>query len=244
MKIVIPLAGRGSRFQHLTKTPKPLIEVAGKPMIQWPIESLTKLYPEASSKDFVLICLKEHEEKYGISNELKRLIGSDITLRYIDKVTEGAACTVLTAEEIINNDEDILTCDCDQYFICRDFNSIRKMAIKKGWSGLVPVFKSDNPAYSYLKTNQVGDVTQTAEKQVISNHAAIGIYYFTQGKHFIWAAKEMMKKNIRFKNEFYMCPVYNHLIERGDVVRLVPTKEWMTLGTPVEAELFSQTILR
>lgn len=242
MKIVIPLAGRGSRFKNQGyNMPKPLIPIGNKPMIGWAIESVKKLYPQAKSKDFIFIVLKEHEDGYEISDTLKKLAGQDITIRIIDEVTEGAACTVLTTEDLINNDEDMLTCDCDQFFDCPEFENLRKLAIKNNWGGLVPTFEKDSPAYSYVKLDENGNAIETAEKKIISTHAAVGIYYFTKGANFVWAAKEMIKKNIRYNNEFYMCPLYNELIKRGDVVKIVPTKEWMTIGTPEEAKIFLNT---
>ena len=237
MKIIIPMAGRGSRFSHI-KLPKPLIKVLGKPMVQWSIESLKTAYPPAKSHDFIFICLEEHEKQFQISKTLKKLAGNDCTIRYLKTTTEGPVCTVLSIKDLINNNEDMMTCDCDQYFICPNFYSHRNQARKNNWGGLIPTYDSSSPNYSYVQLGKNGNAIKTAEKQVISRNAAIGIYYFTKGEYFVRYAHEMIKKNIRYNNEFYMTPLYNLLIQSGKIVRIVPTKKWMTLGTPSEAEKF------
>ncbi len=243
MKIVVPMAGRGSRFAKAGVTaPKPLIEVKGKPMIQWAIESIKLIYPDAKDNDFIFICLQEHEDNYQIGNKLKMLVGPNINLIYINEVTDGAACTVLKAKDLINNEEDMLTCDCDQFFRCPQFISYRQQALENNWGGLIPTSEKSSPAYSYIRLDEKGDAVETAEKKQISTHAAIGIYYFTQGRKFVAAAETMIEKNKRINNEFYLCPVYNELIAEKEIVKIVPTDLWMTLGTPDEAKYFAENV--
>ena len=78
-----------------------------------------------------------------------------------------------------------------------------------------------------------------AEKQVISNYATVGIYYWKSGKEYVDCVKEMIRKNIRFNNEFYICPVYNILINsRGGKVKPYPVFEMRGMGTPQELKKF------
>ncbi|MBI3619785.1 glycosyltransferase family 2 protein [Candidatus Roizmanbacteria bacterium] len=243
MKIIIPLAGRGLRFRKKGFTlPKPLISVAGRPMIEWPILSIKRMFPKIKSQDFIFITLAQYEQSHKISAFLKTIAGNECTVKLIKKVTEGPVCTVLTAADLINTDEDMLTCDCDQYFICPEFFDQRNKAIKSDWGGLIPIYESANPAYSYVKLDTQGNALQTAEKQVISSHAAIGLYYFTKGSHFVSAAKDMIRRNLRYNNEFYMCPLYNYLIQNGSIIRTVKTKIWTTIGTPDEANNFEKNL--
>src|SRR3989338_5799076 len=141
MKVVFPIAGRGSRFQkvaHLRPEfarPKPLIEVAGKPMVAWAIETIQRMV-DFDSKDCIFICLQEQEDQYQISKKLREIIGSEITVCFTREVTEGAACTALLAKQSINTDEDVLFMDCDHFILCEKFKQARDAAIREGVAGL------------------------------------------------------------------------------------------------------------
>ena len=97
MKILIPMAGEGSRFAKEGYTfPKPLIEVDGKPMIQAVVENLD------FDADYVFLVRKEHLEKYtGLRETLNRITNNRTTIVEVDSLTEGAACTTLLAKEYI-----------------------------------------------------------------------------------------------------------------------------------------------
>lgn len=239
------MAGRGSRFQkvaHLRPEfarPKPLIEVAGKPMMQWAIETIQRMAP-FGAKDCIFVCLQEHEDQYHITQRLREIVGPDITVYFAPEVTEGAACTALLAKPSINNDEDVLFMDCDHFILCERFRQAREQALREGVAGLIPTIESTDPKWSYSQTDAEGNVIRTAEKEVISTHASVGIYYFTHGKDFVWAAQQMIKKNLRHgpNKEFYMCPVYNELIAAGKRVRIVPADLWLSLGTPEDLDVF------
>ncbi|MBI2552436.1 glycosyltransferase family 2 protein [Candidatus Uhrbacteria bacterium] len=245
MKVVFPIAGRGSRFQKVAQLrpefarPKPLIEAAGKPMVAWAIETVRRMVA-IKSKDCVFVCLQEHEDQYEISKKLREIVGPGITVYFTPEVTEGAACTALLAKPSINTDEDVLFMDCDHFILCEKFQQARDAAIREGIAGLIPTIESTNPAFSYSQTDEHGNVIRTAEKELISTHASVGIYYFTHGKDFVWAAEQMIKENLRHgpSREFYMCPVYNELIQDGKLVKIVSAEVWLTLGTPDDLDAF------
>lgn len=239
------MAGRGSRFQKVAHVrpeftrPKPLIDVAGKPMVEWAIETIQRMAP-FEAKDCVFVCLQEHENQYRISKRLREIVGPDITVYFTPEVTEGAACTALLAKPSINTDEDVLFMDCDHFILCEKFKQAREETLRNGVAGLIPTIESTDPKWSYSQTDAEGNVIRTAEKEVISTHASVGIYYFTHGKDFVWAAEQMIKENLRHgpNKEFYMCPVYNELIAAGKRVRIVPADLWLSLGTPEELDAF------
>ena len=76
-------------------------------------------------------------------------------------------------------------------------------------------FKSNNPAYSYAEIDSQNNVLKTAEKEVISQNAAVGVYGYKKGSDFVKYAEKMIKENLRTKNEFYVCPLYNLMIKDG-----------------------------
>lgn len=241
MKIVIPMAGRGSRFAGI-KEPKPLIEILGKPMLQWSIESVQYSFPKAKPEDYIFISLAEHEKQFHITKRVENIIGSGFQIHHLPDVTDGPVCTVMSIEHLLDPEEDFFTIDCDQHIRCSQLATQIQKAQELGWAGLIPTFEAQSEDYSYVKLDPQGNASETAEKQVISSHAAAGIYYFSSTNIFMNAAREMVRDNLRTKNEFYMSPLYNIVIKQGGIVRIVPVEEWLTLGTPEDAKHFINTI--
>ncbi|AJY45241.1 glycosyltransferase family 2 protein [Martelella endophytica] len=209
LNIVVPMAGRGSRFADAGYTdPKPLIDVHGKPMIQVVVENLT---PEVPHR-FIFICQNAHIRDYGLKEKLSAL-ASDVEIIGIDHVTEGQASTVLLAEGLIDNDDPVMTANSDQY-IDADINDYLAFMERGGYDGLIMTMKADDPKWSFVREED-GRIVETAEKRVISNDAAVGLFNFRKGSDLVRAAKQMIADDIRVNGEFYICPVYNQLIAEG-----------------------------
>lgn len=237
LNIVIPMAGRGSRFADAGyELPKPLIDVCGKPMIQVVVENLA---PKCEHR-FIFICQNEHIKKYGLIEKLHSF-SKNCEVVGIDGITEGQVCTVLKAKEFIGNDEPVMTANSDQW-IDFDINKYLGVMESQNLDGLIMTMKADNPKWSYAKTDASGFVTETAEKKVISQDATVGIFNFANGKKFVAAAEKMIADNVRVNNEFYTCPVYNYLIKDGAKIGTYSIgKEYdgmYGLGTPHDLEWF------
>ena len=93
-------------------------------------------------------------------------------------------------------------------------------------------------AYSYVKLDDKGFVLEAAEKIPISNIAAAGMHYYKKGSDFVEYAKNMIKKNIRFKNEYYVTPVYNEFIKKNKIIITFPIEKKWPLGSPEEIKKF------
>ncbi|MDR3548757.1 MAG: glycosyltransferase family 2 protein [Candidatus Pacebacteria bacterium] len=236
LNIVIPMAGRGSRFKDAGYVfPKPLIDVKGKTMI----EVVTRNLRPKGEHRFVFICQREHVKEYDLYNILKNATEGNFEIVQIDGVTAGAACTVLCATPYIDDDNEMLIANSDQ-FINIDINSFLTEARHGEKDGLIMTFEASHPKWSYARTDKDGLVLEVAEKKVISNQATVGIYYFGHGKDFVAGAQEMIKKDVRHNNEFYVCPVYNEMILRGKKIYTYPidAEKMHGLGTPEDLELF------
>jgi dTDP-glucose pyrophosphorylase len=236
MNILFLLAGRASRFKESGyQMPKALIPVKGKPMIKWATDSLSLL----TNKKLIFVCLKEHEETFQISAQLRNLYGSRITIILTEGVTDGAAKSALLAKEFIDIPDELIVSNADQFFRSKEF-FFELGKKRKDISGLIPVFSATHSRWSFAKVNEKGFVTEVAEKVPISNHATVGVYYFKQGKDFVWAAEEMIRKDIRRNNEFYVCPVFNELIGRGDKIKSAKADAMWSLGTPEDVAYFEK----
>lgn len=236
LNIVIPMAGRGSRFQDAGYAfPKPLIEIKGKTMIEVVINNLK---PKFDHK-FVFVCQKEHYEKYDLYNVLKNATDGKFEIIQIDGITEGAACTVLTALTHINNEDELLIANSDQ-FVDINMNDFIEAGRKNNRDGLIMTFPSSHPKWSYARVDKDDLVIEVAEKKVISDKATVGIYYFKKGSDFVKSAQEMIGKNIRFNNEFYVCPTYNELILSDKKVGIydINIEKMHGLGTPEDLNDF------
>lgn len=240
LNIIIPMAGRGSRFADAGyETPKPLIPINGRPMIHWVIENIR---PSQEHK-FIFICLADHLQRHPqIEVALrKECPGCEIVL--VHEVTEGAACTVLLAKDLINGDHPLMIANSDQLV---ELNIDEYLAIGKQQNadGLIMTFWSDHPKWSYCRMSETM-VTEVVEKQVISNEATVGIYNFSKGAEFVLAAESMIEKNLRVNGEFYVAPAYNQLIEEGKRIVTAQTgKEYdgmHGLGTPEDMNLFLES---
>lgn len=235
INIVIPMAGRGSRFSAAGyKLPKPLIDVNGRPMIDVVIENIR---PQESCR-FIFLCLQEHLDRYDLVNHLKTTVpGCEIVP--VGHVTEGAACTVLLAESFIDNDEPLMIANSDQYVVCNINDYIKKC---EGNDGLIMTMKADDDKWSFIKYNDQGYVTMVREKEVISDEATVGIYNFASGADYVRYAYRMIDADIRVNNEFYVAPVYNMMIEDGMKITYYNVGEvgngMYGLGTPDDLNRF------
>ena len=237
LNIVIPMAGRGSRFAEAGyKDPKPLIPVHGKPMIQVVVENLMPKYEHR----FIFICQNQHIKDYDLVPKLKSM-AKNVEIIGIDGITEGQVCTVLKAKHLIDNDEPLMTANSDQY-IDFDINDYLSVMDDKSLDGLIMTMKADDPKWSYAKIDKDGFVVETAEKKVISENATVGIFNFRRGKDLVRSAEQMIADNIRVNNEFYTCPCYNYLIREGKKIGIYGIGEeykgMYGLGIPNDLDFF------
>lgn len=227
MKILIPMAGEGSRFAKEGFTfPKPLIDVNGKPMIQVVVENLN------FDATYIFLVRKEHLQKYeGFKSTLNIITSGKFKIVEVDELTQGAACTALLAKDFINDDEDLLIANSDQFieYSRENFLSLKRFS---NLDGVIFCFNAVHPKWSFVKTDESGVVTQVAEKNPISDIATCGIYWYRKGSDFVKAAERMIENDVRVNGEFYIAPAYNEMIAGGK--RLIPfyvEKMW-GLGTP------------
>ena len=231
MNVLIPMAGAGSRFAQAGYTfPKPLIEVEGKPMIQVVVENLN------IDAHYIFLVQREHYEKYNLK-QLLNLIAPDCDIIQIDGITDGAARTTLLAKELINTKEPLLIANSDQYVEWNSNECLYAFTADEIDGGIV-TFEASHPKWSYAKIGDNGFVTEVAEKKVISTEATVGIYYWKHGSDYVKYAEEMIDKNIRVNNEFYVCPVFNQAIEDNKKIKVKRVNKMWGIGTPEDLNYF------
>ena len=241
LNIVVPMAGRGSRFANAGyTTPKPLLPLAGKPMVEWIIDNIRPRRPHR----FIFLCLADHLRQYPEVPEALKSISPASVIVPVEAVTEGAACTVLLARELIDSDAPLMIANSDQY-VSLDIDDYLAVADRAHADGLIMTFWSDHPKWSYCRLGPDGKVTEVVEKQVVSNDATVGFYNFRKGHDFVRAADRMIELELRVNGEFYVAPVYNELIKEGQAIVVAATgreRDGMYgLGIPEDFEFFKTT---
>lgn len=229
VRVVIPAAGEGSRFRKAGyDKPKPFIDVLGRPMINHVIDNV------APSNASVHLLLREDH----ISSEnavVSTLQGQGHIVHSVEKLTEGTACTLLLARNAYDDEKPMLVANSDQY-VDFSIDSYVRDCIDRNLDGSILVFRDPtrNPKWSFARVDADGLVLEVAEKKPISDLATVGIYLFRRGSDFVRGAIDMIARNDRVNNEFYTCPVYNYLIERGLRIGVfeVPASAMHGLGTP------------
>jgi NDP-sugar pyrophosphorylase family protein len=237
IRIVIPMAGRGSRFEAAGyERPKPLIEIHGVPMIDVVVRNLALQVPH----QFIFLPLRQHLDRYDLLGHL-HAIAPGCEVVPVEETTQGAACTILLARHLIEDDGPLLLANSDQYLDI-DLNGFVADLEMRHLDGLIMTFPANHPKWSYVRVDPAGLVREVAEKQPISKHATTGVYLFRRGRDFVRAARRMVERDFRVHGEFYTAPVYNDLIAEGarvGIYEIAPEGEAMFgMGTPEDLEAF------
>lgn len=238
INIVIPMAGAGSRFAKAGyELPKPFINVKGKMMIERVLDNL-----KYEGAKYILIAKKEHTDTYPqFFDRLKSTY--DITITTVDNLTDGAACTILSAHRYINNDRPMMIANSDQ-IVDINIGDFIDDCFERKLDGSILTFNNEDIKWSYAKTDKDGLVEEVAEKNPISDHATVGIYLYSKGKYLIDGTMDMIAQADKTNHEYYVCPAYNYIIQSGKKIGIYEIKEsdMHGTGTPKDLERYIELI--
>jgi NDP-sugar pyrophosphorylase family protein len=239
MRIVIPMAGLGSRFpRDVYGVPKPMIPIGktGKPMIQCAIESL------GLKGHYEFIVNQELRNDFNLIEFFNSFMTNPYSLTNILHLTEGAADTCLFIKNYIDNDEPLIITNCDQImeWDSTNFNNFLNSVIANDIDGAVVTYPVLTEKNSYVSLDENGYATEIAEKKIISKHSLNGIHFWKRGSDFVRSAENMIKKNIRVNNEFYIAPTYNEMILEGKRIVTYPisVEQHWAVGTPEDLQKY------
>lgn len=238
--LLIPMAGLGQRFRDVGYVvPKPFIVVDQKQIIDYAFDSINV---EDYSR-IIFIVRQEHINSFEIDSILRQKFGSAIEVIAAQTSTQGSVCSCLLAKDtILGNGYD----DVPLVIYTLDVSFRPKFLFKSNFlkysGGFILTFQSNSPNYSYAQ-NENGLVKRTAEKDVISGDAIVGIYSFTKAQDFFNYAEKMIAQNLKTNNEFYLAPLYNLLIKDGLTVGFQQVDKMHVIGTPEELSFFKKNVL-
>jgi len=236
MKILVTMAGKGSRFKEAGfNVEKHEIIFHGKTLFEWAVESLKNFY----HFDFIFLSRDFNSIEKFVHNKSKDMGLKKVNIKIIDTITRGQAETALLAEDFFENDDSFIIYNIDTHI---DPDYLKPEVIRgDGW---LPVFSAEGAKWSFVQADKQGLVSKTTEKIRISDNCSVGLYYFSSFYKFKNIVDAYYRSSIHdscISNEWYVAPLYNLLIEDGSKIYMhkLPAESVIVLGTPedlVEAE--------
>jgi NDP-sugar pyrophosphorylase family protein len=229
--VVITMAGLGSRFRKEGfRNPKYMITAKGKSLFAWSMESLQAFIDVGSP--FTFLVLEADDARHFIQNESRLLNINVAEVIELPSLTNGQATTALLAVERMKPESPFVIYNIDT----RVEPGFMRPEQVRG-SGWIPCFPGEGDAWSFARVDETQRVLEVREKRRISPHATLGLYGFSSAQLYIEAYKSFYaKKENLEKGEYYVAPLYNHLIALGHEIYIseVPLSAVTPLGTPAE----------
>lgn len=223
MKLILPVAGKGTRLRpHTLTKPKSLVRVAGKTVIQHVIDNLKKLNIE----EYIIIT---DENGHIIEDYISRHY-PDLNAVYIpQKELLGPAHAVSLASPRIKEGDDVLVVFNDTLFVT-DLSRISTLC--QGLDGLIYSKEVENYrrfGVNVMKENIIVDMVEKPDEP-ISRLAQVGLYYLKDGRRFMNYINKSIEQNLRVKGEFYLPEVFKLMIKDGMRLGAPEIEEWLDCG--------------
>ncbi len=235
MTVIITMAGLGTRFRKAGwQCPKYMINAKGKTLFEWSMDSLTG-YNKNVSK-YIFIVRKEDNASDFIKEHFAKYNVPQTEIIEIDKMTDGQATTCMLAIPYCDMDAPIMVYNIDTY--------VESYAMK--WEdisgdGHIPCFNADGEHWSFVRLDENNKAVEVREKVRISDNCTLGAYYFSSARLYKQLYEEYyIKNNNTERNEKYIAPLYNAMIEKNMQVTIsnIDPRKVHVLGTPEELEIF------
>jgi glucose-1-phosphate thymidylyltransferase len=224
MNIIIPMAGMGKRMRpHTLTTPKPLLPIAGKPIVQRLVEDIAKVCPEKISTIGFIIGPTFGKEVEASLKNIAAEVGAEARIYYQEEAL-GTAHAILCAKELLSGK--IVVAFADTLFKA-DFT------LDTSKDGIIWVQEVENPAaFGVVKLNDKNEITDFVEKpeSFVSKLAIIGIYYFADGDYLNKEMQYLLDNDIKDKGEYQLTNALENMKNKG--TKFVPGKvtEWLDCG--------------
>jgi glucose-1-phosphate thymidylyltransferase len=236
MKIIVPMAGRGSRLRpHTLTIPKPLVPVAGKPIVQRLVEDITKVCGETVDEiAFIIGDFGEQVEKDLVT--VAEGLGAKGSIYYQEEAL-GTAHAILCAKDSLEGN--VVVAFADTLFRA-DFT------LDSAAEGIIWVSQIDDPsAFGVVKLNDNNIITDFVEKpkEFVSDLAIIGIYYFKDGSYLKNELQYLIDNNITDKGEFQLTDALENMKKKGTKFAPGKVNEWLDCGNYKATVYTNQRVL-
>ncbi|MEN5196990.1 hypothetical protein [Sphingobacterium faecium] len=234
MKIIVTMAGNGSRFHERgVVTPKYKIVVKDKTLFEWSILSLNSFF----INEFIFVCRSDIWDEEFVVNMCEKYNIRKFSFVLVEQVTSGQAATAMKASHLIDPSDEIAIYNIDTYVTPGKIY----ISSESGISGIIPIFQAEGDGWSFVNIDENWRVTKITEKIKISNWATIGFYYFSTWKLFTTIYNKYSKEIIAKYRESYVAPMFQYLVDNGLLIKTfeVNSKDVVVLGTPDDIVLQS-----
>ncbi len=232
MQIVVPLAGPD--FERSDGTVKALLDVDGVPLLRRALESRPWWRDGSCAPDGLTFVLRDTPVSRAFAADwLARQYPGCRTVM-LSHATQGAALSALAGVALIAHRAGPVVIDLVDILYDADVSPAVLFAANPGLGGIALVFESGDPAYSYLRTGPDGYALEAAEKRPISRHASAGTYAFRSPSALLQALAVNLAAPaaVTYNGLFYVCPVFNGVIEAGLKVQLCPVTNVRDIKQP------------
>jgi dTDP-glucose pyrophosphorylase len=241
MKIVITMAGKGSRFEKIgINKPKYKIIARGKTFFELSMLSLKDFFNE----HFIFITREEIVDVDFISQTCNDLAIKNYDIITLDEFTDGQASTVNAIAKMFDDNDSIIVYNIDTYI---KPGAINRNLINDSVDGFIPVIKASGDRWSFIKVNEEFKVIDIEEKKPISNLASVGFYYFkswSDYKNVYESYRDEIKQNYK---EVYIAPMYKYLLNgngKNFITQILNSDDVFILGTPEEVIEFDPDFIK
>ena len=245
-QVVIPMSGFGSRFKTAGyKKPKPLIELFGKPLIEY----VLKLFP--GETDILCIVNKEHIRDFQIDKVLLK-INPNITIFSIEPHSLGPIHAVMSAKHLISRSKPVAVNYCD-FSMSWDWQNVKDTLLTNDYDGLIPAYRGFHPHsngttnYAYIKHTDDLNVQDVQEKKPYTNKkveefASTGTYIFKTGQLMLDIFDDVLLMDLNTNGEFYCSAAFGKQYADQFRYRIYPINYFCQWGTPTDLEFFREYI--
>jgi glucose-1-phosphate thymidylyltransferase len=236
MKIIVPMAGRGSRLRpHTLTIPKPLVPIAGKPIVQRLVEDITKVCGEPVDEiAFIIGDFGDQVEKDLVA--VAESLGAKGSI-YHQEEALGTAHAILCAKNSLEGN--VVVAFADTLFRA-DFT------LDSNAEGIIWVSQIDDPsAFGVVKLNEDNIITDFVEKptEFVSDLAIIGIYYFKDGAYLKDELQYLIDNDIKSGGEYQLTDALENMKQKGTKFAPGEVKEWLDCGNYKATVYTNQRVL-
>ena len=242
IQLIIPMSGIGKRFLDAGyKTPKPLIEVDGKPII----EHVLNLFPGVD--DVTFICNDKHLRETNMREILLSLRPKSKILEVSHENRKGPVDAIKQVESFISNEKQTIISYCD-YGTLWDFNGFLEYIKNGDLDGAIPYYTgfhphmlgTDNYAFCKHNDNFLNEIQEKKPftKNKMDEYTSNGTYYFKTGSIMKKYFDEFLNSEYSLNGEFYVSMVFNLLVRDGLKVGLFEIENMLQWGTPYDLEVY------
>jgi glucose-1-phosphate thymidylyltransferase len=236
MNIIIPMAGMGKRMRpHTLTTPKPLLPIAGKPIVQRLVEDIASVCKETIDEVAFIIGDFGHEVELELI-KIAESIGAEGRIYYQEEAL-GTAHAVMCATPALTGE--VIVAFADTLFKA-------EFDLDKTADGTIWVHKVANPSqFGVVKLDDQNHITDFIEKPVefVSDLAIIGIYYFKDGDNLLCEIQYLIDNDVREKGEYQLTNALENMKNKGLVFKPGEVEEWLDCGNKDATVLTNQRIL-